>query len=92
MTDITSVLTERGLRYGKFREQARYSQLMKDAFVAYMGYPKYDSLDSDQKEALAMIFHKLARIANGDPHYADSWVDIAGYAQLVADRLNGIDR
>jgi hypothetical protein len=27
-------------------------------------------------------------LLNGDPYYADSWVDIAGYAQLVANRLN----
>jgi hypothetical protein len=39
-----------------------------------------------------MICHKIARILNGDPNYADSWVDIAGYAQLVADRLLGIER
>ena len=36
-----------------------------------------------------MIFHKIGRIINGDPDYADSWHDIAGYAQLVANRLNG---
>jgi hypothetical protein len=42
----------------------------------------------DQREALEMIAHKIARIVNGDPNYADSWLDIAGYAQLVADRLN----
>ena len=35
-----------------------------------------------------MIFHKIARITNGDPHYSDSWRDIAGYATLVADRLD----
>jgi hypothetical protein len=34
-----------------------------------------------------MVVHKIGRILNGDPHYADSWVDIAGYAKLVADRL-----
>ncbi len=28
----------------------------------------------------------------GDPNYADSWVDIAGYAKLVADRLEGVER
>ena len=32
------------------------------------------------------------RIVNGDQHYADSWIDIAGYAKLVADRLEGITR
>lgn len=26
------------------------------------------------------------------PSDADSWVDIAGYAKLVADRLNGVAR
>ena len=91
-TDITNTLTERGNRYGKFKDQARFSQLMKDAFRAYMGTQKHDGLEPDQKEALEMIFHKLARIANGDPNYADSWVDIAGYAKLVADRLEGVER
>jgi hypothetical protein len=36
-----------------------------------------------------MIMHKVARILNGDPNYADNWIDIAGYATLVADRLEG---
>lgn len=46
-------------------------------------------LADDQYEALDMIAHKIARIINGDPDYADSWDDIAGYAKLVADRLQG---
>lgn len=37
-----------------------------------------------------MIFNKVARILNGNPNYADSWVDIAGYAKLVSDRLDGL--
>lgn len=49
-------------------------------------------LDPDQREALEMIAHKIARILNGDPNYADSWVDIAGYAKLIADRLQGLER
>ena len=36
-----------------------------------------------------MIVHKLARIVNGNPDKVDSWVDIAGYATLVAERLQG---
>jgi hypothetical protein len=36
-----------------------------------------------------MVAHKIARIINGDPNYSDSWVDVAGYAKLVADRLDG---
>lgn len=49
--------------------------------------PKFSSLDDDQHEAIEMILHKLARILNGDPSYADSWIDIAGYATLVSNRL-----
>jgi hypothetical protein len=39
-----------------------------------------------------MIAHKIGRIVNGDPDHVDSWVDIAGYAQLVADELQGVER
>lgn len=47
----------------------------------------WESLSSDKKEALEMIAHKIARILNGDPNYADSWHDIVGYAKLVEDSL-----
>ena len=40
-----------------------------------------------QREGLEMIAHKISRILNGDPNYDDSWVDIAGYAQLVVDAI-----
>ena len=43
----------------------------------------------DQEEALTMICNKISRIVNGNPNHLDSWKDIAGYAQLVADRLEG---
>ena len=46
------------------------------------------TLAPDQTEALHMIAHKIGRIINGDADYVDSWHDIAGYAQLVANRLN----
>ena len=46
-------------------------------------------LDADQVEALDMIATKIARILNGNPDHVDSWIDIAGYATLVADRLKG---
>ena len=49
-------------------------------------------LKADQQEALDMIAHKIGRIINGDPDYADSWDDIAGYAKLVGDRLRGVER
>lgn len=55
-------------------------------------YKDREDLDDDMVEALEMIAHKVGRILNGDPAYSDSWVDIAGYAKLVADRLDGVRR
>ena len=90
-TDVDAVLTERGERYGKFMDHARISQSFK-SFVRNSHGEKWQKMSFDQQEALDMIFHKIARVLNGDPNYADSWVDIAGYAKLVADRLDGVDR
>lgn len=85
MTDISNTLNARGARYGTFSVQAAISQTMKN-FMRQS--PNWDSLDPDMVEALDMIQHKIARILNGDPRYADSWHDIAGYATLVDKRLN----
>ena len=88
---LEKVLQERGSRYGTFQDHANITQTLKAIFKSKMG-ARWDALQDDQKEALEMIAHKLGRVLNGDPNYADSWVDIAGYAQLVADRLNGTVR
>jgi hypothetical protein len=34
----------------------------------------------------------MGRIVNGNPDKVDHWKDIAGYAMLVADRLEGTAR
>lgn len=88
---VTDTLTERGKRYGAFTGHAEISQSLK-ALIERYAHDRECCLSPDQAEALEMIAHKIARILNGDPDYADSWHDIAGYAQLVADRLNGIER
>ncbi len=88
---IDEILDERGKRYGQFTGHAEISQQLKRILFTYQSVRRC-SLDYDQLEALDMICHKIARILNGDPNYADSWIDIAGYAQLVADRLQGIER
>jgi Domain of unknown function (DUF6378) len=88
---LTAVLAERGSRYGIFVNHAEVSQELKKLLQAQLD-ARDKILADDQQEALDMICHKIGRIVNGDPNYADSWQDIAGYAQLVADRLNGIVR
>jgi hypothetical protein len=89
--DINETLAERGARYGTFTGHAEIAQRLKAVMRVYEAERGCD-LDPDQREALEMIAHKIARILNGDPNYVDSWVDIAGYAKLVADRLEGVER
>ena len=86
---IEATLTERGKRYGAFKDHANITQQLKGIIF---GFNPALRLENDQKEALEMIAHKIGRIVNGDPDYADSWVDIAGYAKLVSDRLEGVAR
>ena len=49
--------------------------------------PNWSTLKSEQKEALEIIVHKMGHILNAAPDYADSWADIAGYAQMISNKL-----
>ena len=89
---LDKILNERGSRYGKFIDVAKATHEIQTAVYIEMTPEKLGSMEPDQSIAIDMICHKLARIAVGDHHYVDNWVDIAGYAQLVADRLNGNPR
>ena len=87
-TNVDAILDARAATYGSFFTQAAIAQSIKeDIRVALDARGRI--LAPDQHEALDMIAGKIARIVNGDSDYADSWVDIAGYAQLVVDRLQG---
>ena len=85
-TGTDALLAERGARYGTFAEHALLTQSLKALMV---GHAKKHGKEftAAQAEALDMIAHKIGRIVNGDPNYADSWRDIEGYAKLVADDL-----
>lgn len=90
-TSTEDLLIERGNRYGKFKDHAAITQALKQQIRQALAARVY-TLADDQQEALEMICHKIGRIVNGDPNYVDSWADIAGYAKLVADRLEGLER
>lgn len=81
-----AIITERGKRYGKFKDGAEIMQSLKDTMRDVDGW---NNLTASQKEALDMIQHKIGRILNGDPTYDDSWKDITGYATLIVNELNG---
>ena len=83
------VLKERGKRYGEFRDHAKISQQLQTTIIEGMQATGkvYNDIPPYIHEALILICHKLARVANGDPMYADNFVDIAGYSQLVVNEL-----
>jgi len=93
MSDINKTLQERGLKYGAFKDFSEISQNLKD--IVYLNLnldPKMPEINNVIVEGIDMICHKLARIANGNPYYLDSWRDLSAYAKLVCDELEITER
>jgi len=88
MPEVDATLDARAVDYGKFIEGAEVMQMLKRVVQNALNN-RDKTLAHDQAEAMDMIIHKIGRIVNGNPDVVDHWLDIAGYAQLVADRLNG---
>ena len=82
---LEQTLAERGGRYGTFEHHATLVQTFKKIAEAA---PSWYKMTPWEKQALEVIFDKIARMLNGDPHYLDNWHDIQGYAKLVEDILN----
>jgi hypothetical protein len=87
-TTLDEILAERGARYGRFVDHARVTMRLKNVISDELDRRGIE-IDHDMTECLHMVCHKIGRIIAGDPEYVDSWRDIAGYATLVADRLEG---
>lgn len=81
---IEETLAQRGKQYGSFTDHAKITQDIKRAM---QGGKNWATLSDDKKEALEMIAHKIGRILNGDPELHDNFLDLGGYAKLVADTL-----
>ena len=90
---IEETLQERGDNYGNFHTQANLTQTLIAIITQHYNSTHRDEgkvtppLPHFMMESIHMICHKLSRIANGNPYYADSWHDIGGYAQLVVQIL-----
>ena len=77
---MTDILDERQKTHGDYYRVAMMAQELKD--VMRRG-KNWKTLDDTQREALEMIATKIGRILAGNPHEADHWRDIAGYAALI---------
>lgn len=83
---VEDTLKVRGSRYGVFENQAYIADGINEIFLDCRNWK---TMHPDSKEALRLIANKIARILNGDPEYDDNWRDIAGYATLVLNRIDG---
>jgi hypothetical protein len=81
---IEQVLVERGKDYGDYASKAQFIQGVK---YLMRSSPSWEAMDADMRESMEMIAHKMGRVVYGDPTHKDNFLDIAGYAKLVADRL-----
>lgn len=85
---IEKILDTRAEQYGTFIRSADIAIKLKQ--VIHNAMVREDTqLFPDQLQALDMIATKIGRILTGNPSHIDSWIDIAGYAKLVVDRLQG---
>ena len=85
---LGKLLDKRAEQYGSFMASANVAIRLKG--VMHNAIAQQDlHLAPDQLLSLDMIAVKISRILTGNPSHTDSWVDIAGYAKLVADRLQG---
>lgn len=85
---MDALLAKREAQYGSFMFSANIAIRLKG--VMHNAIAQKDvHLAPDQMLALDMIAVKISRILSGNPSHKDSWVDIAGYAKLVSDRLEG---
>lgn len=81
---VDELLKSRDGSHGSYNETARLIQSLKNTMHQERGW---QDLNACQKEALDMVATKIGRILVGDQNFKDSWLDIAGYAKLVVDRL-----
>ena len=81
---MNDILAERAKTHGDYYDTAAYAQHLKE--VMRKG-KNWSLLDDAQRETLEMVASKIGRILAGNPHEADHWRDIAGYAELVVRAL-----
>jgi hypothetical protein len=84
MAKIDEILEKRGERYGDYVEQAEIVEKLIDTIRKS---PNWEEMPATHRVAFYLICLKIGRVCTGDVMYADNFVDIEGYARLVANEL-----
>ena len=82
MDKLQEVLQDRGESYGDYEVMSVFVQTLKELMDSRS--PRYTPV---MRESIDMICLKMGRLAVGDVTKVDTWRDIAGYAELVAEIL-----
>ena len=82
--EVDQILEDREVTHGDFEIKAMWIQEIMENLI---GLNSWEDMSADQRESIHMILVKLSRIIYGNYNHVDHWDDIAGYAQLVANRL-----
>lgn len=89
---LTAILDERGQTHGDYEVQTYYSQAFKDVLYDHKfrnrGTPR--QLPPMVYDNLEMIVFKASRVLAGDPYTKEHWIDIAGYALLMAKKCDAV--
>lgn len=89
MTPAATIIEEREATHGAFADSARIAYRLTSVITEEAERCKSDPGGHDAviSMALTAIAVKIGRALAGDPTHLDHWVDIAGYAELVAAEI-----
>ena len=88
--ETAALLAERHTTHGHIEDNAYFTESLMAVIEAprpKAGSSIWKLMPSTCRLCLGMIAHKIGRILSGNWREPDHWRDIAGYATLVADRL-----
>lgn len=91
LNDATdNLLAERGKTHGHIEDNAYFTEELGKIACSQapkLGKSIWWEMSSTPRLCLWMVLHKIGRILSGNWREPDHWRDIAGYATLVAERL-----
>ena len=85
---VSELLKERAKTHGSFTDQAKDCQSIMGMICRNPGYHGQSPV---VKEGLHMLAHKMSRLSAGKIDEVDTYRDIAGYATLIVNDLEGRD-
>jgi hypothetical protein len=85
--DVDKILEARKASHGPYGNVAAMAQALKTIMHSVEGWNK---LSPTQQESLDLVATKIGRILSGTNSHVDHWADLAGYATLVKNELEGV--